>query len=642
MNMNFKTLAAICAVTMGITGTLSGCSKGSDGSSGSDGSLLNAAVNSQTDSNNVTGYDASVDTSAPTSADCTIKFSDSEVEVSGGSADVSGTAVTITKPGVYSVSGSCSDGKIIVDAGKGNEVTLVLDGVDLKSANNSVIECTSGKLITLYIAEGSVNTLSDTADYSFQDGGDEPDGAIFSKSDMVIAGNGKLTVNGLYKNGIKSKDTLSINCGELTVSAVDNGIVGRDCVVIQDGSYTISAGGDGIKSTNDEDPELGYITINGGDFDIEAEQDGIQAETSLSVKGGTFKIVSGGEAADAEISASAGDMFDRDRFKGGMWSGSSSASDTDDVSRKGIKAGDNIVITNGDINIKSADDTIHSNGSVTISGGTLKLSSCDDGIHADGMLSISGGNITVSKSYEGLEGMNIEISGGDIYVNAVDDGINAAGGDGGNYFGYNSADNDYYISIMGGNITVNASGDGVDSNGTIAQSGGVLIVYGPTNSGNGAIDYDKTYTMSGGTLIALGASGMAQAPSTLSQPCLSINSNVSANSTIEVRDESGNVILSTVTPKNCQSLIFCCENFKSGSKYGIYANNTLLSEVTATDGVAGGGANGSGMGGFGGQGGNRGGRPGYGNGGDFQPDDIPSGFDPNNSGFPQGGKGGRF
>lgn len=36
----------------------------------------------------------------------------------------------------------------------------------------------------------------------------------------------------------------------------------------------------------------------------------------------------------------------------------------------------------------------------------------DDGMHADGTLSISGGTIDIEKSYEGLEGLEIDISGG--------------------------------------------------------------------------------------------------------------------------------------------------------------------------------------------------------------------------------------
>lgn len=628
MNMNFKMLAAFCAVTMGLTGGIAGCANDSPSAveSGDSGADANTLISGSTDVNNVTGYDAVVEASAPSAADCTIKFSENTAEVTGGAVDVKGTTVTITNPGVYNVSGSCSDGKIIVSAAKGNEVTLVLNGVDLKSANGSVIECTSGKLLTLYLADGSENTLSDTKNYTFADGETEPDGAVYSKSDTVIAGGGRLTVNGAYKDGIKCKDTLSIDCGSLTVNAADDGITGKDCVVIQKGKYTVNAGGDGIKSSNSEDASLGYVTINGGDFEINSNADGIQAETSLSIKGGTFKIVSGGADADAEIrQSSGGSPFDRDFL-------STSTDTTETVSQKGLKAGASLIVASGDINIKAADDSIHSNGDVSINGGTLTLSSCDDGIHADELLSIGNGSVSVIKSYEGLEGKNINISGGIIDVVAVDDGLNAAGGDNGDYFGFNSAENDYYISISGGEITVNAGGDGIDSNGTIAQSGGVVTVYGPTNTGNGALDYQKSYAVSGGTLIALGSRGMAQAPGTLSQPCLSIYADVAANSVIEVRGEDGGVILSTTTPKSCQSLIFTCEQFKSGSKYGIYANGTLLSEVTATDGISGGGANAQSMdGGFG-----------HGGGGRFDPNNSdfrPGGgnFDPNNSDFRPGG-----
>lgn len=641
MNMSFKTLAAFCAVSLGISGGLTGCMSAAAQGEDESGSTPNSLV-SKTEVKDVAGYNASVDeVSKPDSSDCSIIFSENSVEVKGGAVDTKDTTVTIVNPGVYTVSGRCSDGKIIVSAGKGKEVTLVLNGVDLTSSDKSVIECTSGKLITLYLADGSENVLSDTANYVFADGEDEPDGAVYSKSDMVIAGGGKLTVNGLYKDGIKCKDTLSINCGELIINAADDGITGKDCVVVQDGKFTINAGGDGIKSTNSEDSALGYVTINGGEFDISSESDGIQAETSLSVKGGTFKIVSGGSAADAEITASSNGMFDRDRYFGSRTPSSSTSSS--DSSQKGLKSGSELIIDGGGFNIKSADDSIHSNGGVTINGGKLALSSCDDGIHAGETLKITAGEVSVTKSYEGLEGKNIEIGGGVISVMAADDGLNAAGGDNGAMFGF--AGGDYYINITGGDITVNAGGDGIDSNGTIAQSGGKLTVYGPEGSGNGAIDYEKSYTLGGGTLIALGSSGMAQAPGTLSQPCLSVNGNAAAGSTVEVRGEDGSVILSTVTPKRCQSLIFSCEEFKSGSKYGIYVDDTLISEVTATDGISGNGANaggGFGHGGFG-QGGGRFDRDNSNfdsNSGNFKPDGD---FDPNNNGFGGGFKpGGDF
>ena len=513
--------------------------------------------------------------------------------------------MTISKAGVYSLSGSSDNAKVIVNVGKHDKVTLRLNGVSLKSADGSVINCESGDTLALYLNENTENSLSDSAEYTFSANETEPDGAVFSRADLVIMGHGSLNVTSNYKDAIKCKDGLLIKSGNLNITAADDGIVGKDYVKITGGDITINAQSDGIKSTNDTDEGRGYITISDGTLNITAENDGIQAEKELNVDGGNITILAGGESANAEVKANS-KPFDWD-------------TQTDNTeSRKGLKANTDISITGGEINVKSADDSVHSNANVSISGGALTLSSCDDGIHADGSLTVKDGTITVTKSYEGLEGKNIEISGGEIDIKAADDGLNAAGGDNGSFFGFGESSDEYYISISGGNITVNADGDGIDSNGTIAQSGGYVVVYGPTNSGNGAIDYERSYAVSGGTLIALGASGMAQAPSTLSQPCLSINANVNAGSTVEVRSSDGTTILSTVTPKQCQSLIFTSDKLIIGEEYDIYADDELLSTLTAEEGVTGNGANGAGFGGPGGfghggfGGGNRGdgmGRP---------------------------------
>lgn len=592
MTMSFKTLAAYFAVALGITGSFTGCSNDASGAveSGSGESSANAFSNTSS-ADSSAGYDAAVKTSAPTASDCDITFTEEAAAATAGAA-ADGTTVRITRPGVYNVSGKCSSGKIIAALPNNGEVTLVLNGLELRSSAGSVIECRSGSRLTLYLQDGTENILSDSGNYTFSKNDTEPDSAVYSKADTVISGGGSLTVNGLFRDGIKCKDKLSIDCGTLSVTAKEDGIVGRDCVVIQNGKFTVDAGADGIKSTNAEDTALGYVTINGGEFDIKSGQDGVGAQTALNVKGGAFDIAAGGEEADAEIKASFGGRpFDRGlrREENNM------DNSAENLSRKGMKAGHALVIEDGVLNIKSADDSIHSDGGVTLNGGTLRLSSCDDGVHAGGLLIVNSGSIDIIKSYEGFEGENIEINGGTINISAADDGMNAAGGDNGSSLGFNSAENDYYISITGGDITVNAGGDGIDSNGTIAQSGGVLTVFGPTDPFNGALDFEKSYAVSGGTIIALGSRGMAQAPGTLSQPCLSIYADVAENSAIEVRQCGGEVILGVTTPKRCQSLIFTCESFRKGCRYGIYANGDLLSEVTASDGIAGGGADAQGV-----------------------------------------------
>ena len=624
MDMNFRTLAALCAAAF----TITGCST----ENGTDIQGANSSSNAVSETSSVDNVTTKLNSAEikDEQITCKVEFSDDKISVDGKNAAASGNTLTISGAGVFSLSGACSDAKILVEAADNDEVTLLLNGVNLTSKNGAVIDCEKAKSLYIVSAGGTENTLSDTEYYTYAEGEDEPDAAVFSRCDTVYnaAEGGSLTINGNYKDGLKCKDGFSIAGGTLEINSADDGITGKDFVTILGGKITINSSGDGIKSTHDTDEKRGYVTIDGGEITINSAKDGIQAETVLTVNGGKIDIISGGDEADKEISGNRGFLdFDNrggnktrpdgngsmmfpndDTMTTATTSAQTDADSTDSSdSMKGLKAGKSIVIAGGEINVKAADDSVHANGDVTVKSGTLALSSCDDGIHADETLLISGGKITVTKSYEALEGKNIEISGGEINVKATDDGINAAGGDNGSALGFNANTEDYYISISGGNITVNAEGDGLDSNGTIALSGGFVVVYGPTDSGNGAIDYEKSFAVSGGEMIALGSSGMAQAPGTLSQPCLSIYADVSEDSKIEVRDSSGSVVMSTTTPKKCSSLIFTSDKFKEGESYSIYSNDTLLSTVTAEIGITGGGA--SANGGFGGHGGMGGQRP---------------------------------
>lgn len=594
MKFNLTAVAAVCALASVVTG----CSKSGGSSGGESSPLLNSTDKA------TSAYNGAVEAPAPDpeEADCSIKLEDGNITVSGSGAKVTDNTVNITGSGVYELSGSSADCKININAGKKDNITLILNGVTMTSKSGSVIDCESAETLTLFLKPDSQNSLSDSE--SYPNAADGADAAVFTRSDLIINGTGELTVNGGFGDAVKCKDALKIYSGSITVNSADDGITGKDSVTVVDGSITVNAGGDGIKSTNGTDEGRGNIIIKGGKISVNSAADGIQAEKALTVENGVITIVSGGDAADAEIKQSSGPW---DFNKRG---GQGQTAQENSESHKGLKAGGDIVIIGGEINVKAADDSIHSNANVKVENGLLTLSSCDDGIHADENLTISDGTINVTKSYEGLEGKSIDIRGGSISVKAVDDGLNAAGGDNASFFGYGQASDDYYISVSGGDIIVDADGDGVDSNGTIAQSGGTITVFGPTNSGNGALDYERSYVLSGGTLIALGASGMAQAPSTLSQPCLSVNYNAAAGSKLEVR--SGNtVILEATTPKTAQSLIFSSDKMEVGTEYEIYVGGELAATVTAADGVSGNGANG--QGGF--PGGGHGGFPGGGHGG---------------------------
>lgn len=295
--------------------------------------------------------------------------------------------------------------------------------------------------------------------------------------------------------------------------------------------------------------------------------------------------------------------------------------------KHGLEGKDSVRIENGVIDINARMDGIHSGndedetvGYTYIAGGDITLTVEDDGIHSDTRLVIAGGNINVTESYEGLEGMSIEIAGGEIAVKSADDGLNAAGGNDGSGmqggFGDDpfAANGNNTIIISGGRLTVDADGDGIDSNGSFYVYGGELVIYGPANGGNGALDYNGEAAVSGGTVIALGASQMAENFGESSGQCamlVNAQSMQAAGSTVALKDDSGEVLMSCVAEKTYNSVVLSCPEIQVGRTYMVVMGDETA-EVEMTETIYGSGMGFGGHGGrdgFGGKGG-PGGKPG--------------------------------
>ena len=446
--------------------------------------------------------------------------------------------VVIRESGIYSLSGSLTDGSVTVDAKDDSIVYLVLDGVSITNTAGSALRIVSAEKVILTLADGTVNT--------FTQGTDEPDdrnsdAVIASACDLTINGTGHLDVAGNYREGISSEGTLRIVSGELSVTSQDDAITGRDAVCIGGGVLDIlSLGGDAITSSNAQDPDLGYIAISGG---------------ILSFKTGD------------------GSQKTAFREKSPLHSaGESTAAGEDVPSQKGLKAESMILLSAGSLTADTIDDALYSNGSIEIRGGVLELSSDGDGIHAKNTLTLSDGTIHVNHSTDGLEAPSIHLDGGEIRINARNDGMNAsftalpeedpllseissvplpadipapASPEQTDVFDTAEPAGSFpakpeeapngvalpemsdlgmlppstgTLIISGGNITVISEGNGIDVNGDFTMNGGILYIRGSQHSENGAIAYDGTFALTGGTLIALGSSGMAMGPSSTTIP----------------------------------------------------------------------------------------------------------------------------
>lgn len=314
---------------------------------------------------------------------------------------VSGTAVesdiiisdsiVITEGGEHVLSGTIADGQILVQAGD-EDVTLILNGVDVTNSTGAAIYIKEAGDVTIELAEGSTNILTQTG----LDSTEEEKAALYSASDLEIIGEdgGTLYVQSTVADGVSTGDDLVITSGNITVASVDDGIRGKDSVTIYGGAITVDAEDDGIKTTNTEELGRGTLTILGGIITVTSGDDAIKAEQEIIISGGTINIPMSAEGVEAPV----------------------------------------VTIDGGDITIYATDDGINAAASdiittdlsVTINGGTVDITMTGrdvDGIDANGSIAINGGAVSIS--YPEDQGPNLALdydttatfTGGTIIIN---------------------------------------------------------------------------------------------------------------------------------------------------------------------------------------------------------------------------------
>ena len=484
-----------------------------------------------------------------------ITFNGNDVSVTGNGEALTGNQLIISAEGTYVLSGSWSDGQIIVEAADTAKVQIVLNGADITSQTGSVLQIKTADKVFLTLADGTVNQMTDAESYA-DTSETAADAAIYSKTDLTINGGGALTVNGRYKDGIKSKDELTITGGQLTVSAQDDALTGKDSVAILDGSFVITAGGDGIKSSNTTDTTKGWVSIDGDSFKITAGGDGIQAETIVEINDGTFEIVSGGGSTSAAASQPGqmpqggpgqgqngrmtppdwssqgqdqtsqngqmtppnrsnrgeqgqnGQMTPPNRPNQGQQNGQRPPHEQGPQGQQGFNSQWQQPDTNtaaGESNTQSTSSKgVKAGTDLLINGGTMTVNAADDTLHSNGSITIQAGSLTLTSGDDGIHAeTNLNITGSAVIdiTNSVE-GLEAK-----------------VVNISGGTVNVNASDDGINATSGTSSDGGfgggmdqvqegvAVNISGGTitvNAQGDGLDSNGDVTVSGGTTIVYG------------------------------------------------------------------------------------------------------------------------------------------
>lgn len=365
---------------------------------------------------------------------------------------ISGAKVTIssisTSNIVYCLSGTAEPGRFEIESAA--TPTILLNGVNLTNPTGKAMDLTCDDGIILKLADGTENQLCD---------GTESDkkAALMCNNNVLVQGNGTLTVTGLVQHAMKVKGQLNMTSGNIVIANSVSDGVHAEGLLMQDGNINVlSCGDDALTSELDGYIYGGSITITSSSDSINA----ISADSTLVISGGTIDInITGNDAkcikADKELTINGGTFI---------------LNHSGDVS-KGIKSNQAITINDGDFTIVSSGSTVLE----SISG--QNVPSYCTAIKCDTDINISGGtfNITLPTSNHGGKSIsadgNITISGGTFDIRTQGDGA-AYTVSGNTKDAYTSSciKSDGNMVISGGNFTLRstgAGGKGISADGTL-------------------------------------------------------------------------------------------------------------------------------------------------------------------------------
>ena len=447
--------------------------------------------------------------------------------------------ITITSGGTYRLTGEYS-GQVKIEAAKTDTVRLVLDNAKITNSTGAAINVVSAAEAIIYTAAGTTNTVADEANYTAT-GDDDPDAAIYSTANLTLTGEGSLSVEGAYEEGIHTTGGLVIASGTLEVNAANTGIKGKDYVDITGGIVNVTAAQDGIKSTSTDDESMGFTRLSAGSVTVSAGDDGLKAPRTLEISGGTLNIEKSNEGIEAQY----------------------------------------INILDGDVTVNSTDDGINASlkdsssdtSSDTTSGTAAAGQQTQQNQNGQTQQAPAGGGAAPGGS-QGSTGQNQNMP------QPPADGAMPGGG-GGTFEVVDAA-----INISGGTVVVNAEGDGIDSNGTATFSGGTVTVNGPAAGGNNALDSNGDLLLNGGTVTTGSTADMFEAPSSASTSGylkITDSSALTQGSTVQVTDSSGAVVANyKITTSGVQLVLVSNKNIVKGQSYTVSVTSGSVDAASTT------------------------------------------------------------
>lgn len=311
--------------------------------------------------------------------------------VKGVTYTVSGATVTLTSTTttdeyLYSVSGTSSNGSLVINGEY--KLTVELAGLVLTNPKGPAIDIECGKRIGVILKEGTVNTLADGS-------GGTHKGAFYTEGHPEFEGSGTLNVTGNTKHAICAKEYLQFkkSTGAVNIlGAVSDGIhCGKGKQNDDNSHFQINGGVITVNNAGSDcidADDYGCMIIKGGVLNLNVsatDGTGLKCDSILTMTGGELNINVAGPLSDGIRTCHTA------YFDGGHIRMDVVADGTKGIRAKRCTKTTDTVLNGGYLHFRGT--TVD----MAISGNTYKADGTDCvGIRADRDFSLTAGDITLT------------------------------------------------------------------------------------------------------------------------------------------------------------------------------------------------------------------------------------------------------
>ncbi len=456
------------------------------------------------------------------------------VSVTRGSTD-SALAITSGVEGVcYVLSGSASPGYVQITSS--TRCKVVLNGLSLTATDGPALSVISTADSFLVIADGSTNSLADTASKYSRTG----KGLVYTGGALMVSGRGTLNLSSACAHGIFTTGYLRVFEGVINVTAAASDAIHPKTYFRQDGGTLImTPTGDGIDASSGIVIDGGRICFTSASADVKA----VKTDGTLEILGGTIDATISGDqskglSAGGDIAVAGGALFFN--LSGGVVLEEATAEDSstyyDPSYCTAIKGDGDIAISDGHIVVThtgTAGKGISVDGTASVSGGSLDIAvsggssasyvnaegetdtATPTAVKADGNLTITGGTFKLALLSASAGGLSTD------GILTISDGTFAVTATGNQSKGLKS-DASMFLSggtfnfAMSGGVVLEASGSYYDpsyctaikSEGDLTVSGGTFAITHSGTAGKG-VSVDGNIVMTGGTFNIANSGGVS-------------------------------------------------------------------------------------------------------------------------------------